>query len=298
MFVYIVVAIFVNMLLLLLLFLVFARAEWPPETCDSGVSSVKSSIEMTHFSQKRHESSCVCGKPWDMFDMPLYIHVERKSRTQNFSNKSFMGFKFMDSTGVRFHIFVHDRRMKLQFGSILDCPDMFVNKSVWIRIRMDYLANWNQTSVSVSYASGERFLSCGRFELGGEVSLMKTEIHAATDTGMAQTLHVMQHEAPRLEKPTHIELADRPVIQRLESLERLLMSVKQRTSVMEQQISGLADLVNDLDDMKYLEQRFNASMSETGWRMSIGFCVLFVVILLAVACLVRRMHLRERIHIL
>ena len=209
-----------------------------------------------------------------------------------------MGFKFVDSTGVRFHIFVHDRRMKLQFDSILDCPDMFVNKSVWIRIRMDYLANWNQTSVSVSYASGERFLSCGRFELGGKISLMKTEIHAATDTGMAQTLHAIQSEAPQLEKPAHVVSTPTALIQRLDSLERLLMSVKQRTSVMEQQISGIADLLRDIDDLKYLEQRFNTSMSETGWRMSIGFCVLFVAILLSVAFLIRRMHQRERIHIL
>ena len=291
-------SIFDIMLWLFFLFVV-VRAEWPPNFCDSNTKRADAFVELTHDSAERQESFCSCSEPWDTAHA-LYIHIGRKTKTHTFSNKSLLGFKWTDSSGEQFQIVVHDRRLKITGANeVMDCPDIFVHKSIWIRIRLDFLANTNQTTVSVSYALERHFLSCVRFHLNGESKSLATDIVARTDVGTVQKVYTIQQEPPTLTKslkstaPMSTELKTR-----LETLERLLMSVQHRTGVIEQQVSGLSSMVNDMDEYKLIEERFQSSMSDTGWRMNIGFCILSVCICMTAACLTRRMHQRERIHIL
>ena len=253
--------------------------------CDSSVSKKEGSVQLTPVLASSQEASCTCKEPWSVGE--LYLHIERgPSKKAKLAKPSVLDVQFRDASTTLFRLDVEDRRLKVSgFSGVLDCPGAFVGDPFWIRIRVDRWANG--TSVSVSYKSGDAFMSCGRFELAGQVRALWTDMHARSGSSQVQKVLSIQTASP--------ENKEKVTVVQPHALRHDIDTLQKRLETHAGVIGGLSDVVEDtafkdLADLK-------AVVAQNARRMYLGFGGLVVLILASLAVLLRTSR-RDRIHLL
>ena len=271
---------------LLLLCLPFVRAEWPPSTCDSPVAKKGGSVQLTPVVASTQEASCTCKEPWSVGE--LYLQIERGSpQKAKLAKPSVLDIQFRDASTTLFRLDVEDQRLKVTgtLDGVIDCPGAFVGDPFWIRIRLD---RWtNGTSVSVSYRTGDAFMSCGRFELAGQVRALWTDMHGQSGSGQVQKVLSIQTASPEIKKKVSV-VQPHALRQDVDALQKRLET---HAGV----IDDLSDVVEDTTVKELADLKTYVAHVER--RMYIGFGGLAVLILASLAMLIRTSR-RDRIHLL
>ena len=219
----------------------------------------------------------------------LYIQIVRGSQKDpQLGKRSILDVQFRDASTLLFRLDIEDERLALSgFSGVLDCPGNFVGDPVWIRVRLDRWANG--TSVSVSYRADDVFMSCGRFELSGQLRELWTNIHARTNSRKIQKVLTIQPTPPKKKDKQEESFQE-------ETLQRELDALERRVLANTEALDGLSSILEEWSDTRDLDE-LQTAVAHTHSRMRFGFVALVILVLFSVVMVVRTQR-RDRIHLL
>ena len=150
-------------MLLLLLFFVCVRAEWPPLQCRPNVRKINNDVYLTSRKGGSQEASCDLNESYRSI---FYLHATRRYGNKG-SGDSTLEINVKDK-GINIPIVIHNDRITLQtdtntcyFPTVTEYESSF-----WIRFRLHAMLDLRKTFVSLSIIplDGEQFVDCAKFE--------------------------------------------------------------------------------------------------------------------------------------
>lgn len=175
------------MLFILLLFLPFVLADWPPTKC---VQLNNNRLIMT--SRTSQMSKCVLE---DRFENVFFAQFSRLLEDDFESSLLEFVIQTVDDKTEIVSIRIGNGRLGISSESSCRFESTNGNPK-WIRVRLQPMMDTQQTHIHVAYDTGEMFKNCASTTLQNIYSEFALSLEAETKNGMLQTVDIITKKKP------------------------------------------------------------------------------------------------------